>query len=218
LFSPLQPFQRDQKEFKDVRGNQAQLQQKDTNTIVPSSTSKEQLSQHQQIFPMENNIKLMKNRLFSSLDRRTIVSTAGTSLLAVLTVYSLMKTGKLAAIANHASWWIQNAFFTYQNALVNDPLRTKVGTGAVLAILGDALAQSTTGYDTTYDKRRALSFAVFDSCYRVFQHYMFPAVIALCQGNVVSKILPAAVPTVSAAVERTLLYQLVVVPVSNSVN
>jgi hypothetical protein len=166
---------------------------------------------------MQRNKKSTKNPAMASLDRRVVISTAGTSLLAMLAIYSLMRTGKLTAFAKQATWWIQNAFFTYQNSLVNNPLSTKVGTGAFLAILGDALAQSTTGEGAPYDRRRALSFAVFDSCYRVFQHKMFPAVIALCQGHVLSKVLPMVIPTVGAAIERTLFYQLVVVPVSETI-
>lgn len=111
------------------------------------------------------------------------------------------------------------AFSAYQTALIARPLTSKVLTGAVLALLGDALAQysassrnplSTSSF--SYDRRRALSFAAFDACYRVFQHVMFPAVIGLCQGTVLRRILPMAAPNVAAAIERTMLYQLVIVP------
>jgi hypothetical protein len=193
---PRSPFQQDQKKFQDVRVKQ-----------------KEKESAQAKPMPMENNIKFLQNSLVSgSVDRSTIVSTAASGLLAVLTVYGLLRTGRLVSFFRHASWWIQHAFVTYQSMLVNNPLGTKVGTGAALAILGDALAQSTTNRGAPYDKRRAVSFAVFDSCYRVFQHNMFPAVIKACQGNVVG--LLGVAPALAAAIERTMVYQLMVVPVS----
>jgi hypothetical protein len=81
---------------------------------------------------------------------------------------------------------------SYDRSMMARPLITKVMTGAVLATLGDALAQSKTARSSTatastaavrYDPRRAASFAAFDSCYRCFQHYAFPTVIKTCQGN-----------------------------------
>lgn len=162
--------------------------------------------------PMENNIKLLQNPVFSGLDRRKAISVTATSLMAVVTLYGLLRTGRLAALFRHTNLWMQYVFNSYQSMLVNNPLSTKVGTGAVLAVLGDALAQSFTNGGAPYDKRRAASFAVFDSFYRVFQHHMFPAVIALCQGNVLARLMIA--PSIGAAIERTMVYQLVVVPVS----
>jgi hypothetical protein len=139
------------------------------------------------------------------------------SLVFLGAVYSLTKTGRLSSLSRFIISCLQNAFFAYQSALISRPLRTKVATGATLALLGDALAQSTTSTPgTSYNKRRAASFAAFDSCYRVFQHFMFPAVIRLCQGNILNKVLPSVLEPVAAAVERTLLYQLVIVPVSLS--
>lgn len=131
-------------------------------------------------------------------------------------VFGLTKSGRLSPFFRCATSFLKNAFFAYRGALSARPLGTKVATGATLAILGDALAQSTSSTSTgaPYDKRRAASFAAFDSCYRVFQHFMFPAVIGLCGGDVVRHLLPPAFGPVAAAVERTLLYQLVIVPVS----
>ena len=165
-----------------------------------------------QIPLMESNIKYLQNSLVSGLDRRTVVSTTVSGLGALLVVYGLFRTGRLVALFRHTNWFIQNAFATYQSLLVTNPLGTKVGTGAVLAILGDALAQSTTEKGAPWDKRRAASFAVFDSCYRVFQHNMFPAVIRACQGSVIG--LLGVAPALAAAIERTMVYQLMVVPVS----
>ena len=199
LFS-RSPFQRDQKEFQDVREKRKET--------APT----QQQPSEKQVPLMESNIKYLQNSLVSGLDPRTIVSTTASGLLAVLTVYGLLRTGRLVALFRHTNWWIQHAFATYQSLLVTNPLGTKVGTGAALAILGDALAQSTTNHGAPWDKRRAASFAVFDSCYRVFQHNMFPAVIRACQGSVLG--LLGIAPALGAAIERTMVYQLMVVPVS----
>mmetsp|Transcript_26781 Transcript_26781/g.58745 ORF Transcript_26781/g.58745 Transcript_26781/m.58745 type:complete len:320 (+) Transcript_26781:214-1173(+) len=101
----------------------------------------------------------------------------------------------------------------YQNYLVTNPLVTKMITGAILSIIGDAVAQASSAGDDefVYDKRRALSFAAFDSFYRFFQHNMFPVVIKTGRGNVVGKLLPMLAPA-AAAIEQTMLYQLLVVP------
>jgi hypothetical protein len=150
---------------------------------------------------------------------------SGTGLVLVGAAYSLTKTRTLSSIVRYTTLCLQTVFLAYQRALLSSPLRTKVATGAILAILGDALAQSTTASSTSssltktsttfvYDKRRALSFAAFDSCYRIFQHFMFPAVITLCQGNVLNKFVPSILLPMTSALERTLLYQLLIVPVS----
>ena len=111
---------------------------------------------------------------------------------------------------------LQSLFEIYSQCLVSNPLVTKVLTGATLATLGDALAQS--GDSKPYDLARASSFAVFDSCYRVFQHAAFPFVIGNCQGRVLSSLVSAlpglaieATPFL-AVFERVAVYQMCVVP------
>jgi Mpv17 / PMP22 family len=108
----------------------------------------------------------------------------------------------------------------YKVSMVRFPLHTKVGTGATLAVLGDALAQMRDPQLKSYNSRRAASFAAFDSCYRCFQHNAFPYIISICQGHLIGNIL-SALPGVSvgsnlrlglAALERTLVYQLLVIP------
>ncbi|KAL3774209.1 hypothetical protein ACHAW5_008534 [Stephanodiscus triporus] len=110
---------------------------------------------------------------------------------------------------------------SYKGSMKRSPLQTKVVTGATLAVLGDAMAQSR-DFQKSYNARRAASFAAFDGCYRFFQHLAFPFITSICQGNVLGSILSALLPSVSsfggnlrlgmAALERTLLYQLLVVP------
>ena len=143
-------------------------------------------------------------------------SSKGVVLASMLTVAVLWKTKAASALLPYPAWFLSNVLYKpYQNSLVNNPLITKVLTGAVLAIAGDAVAQATSD-ETGYDRRRAVSFAAFDACYRFFQHYMFPIIIGLGQGNLVKNILPAFLTPAAAAIEQTTLYQFGIVPVSSS--
>ena len=105
----------------------------------------------------------------------------------------------------------------YAAALVSKPVETKVASACVLAIAGDALAQSRD--PGPYDARRGASFVAFDSIYRgAFQHYAFPAIQQLCSGAAVGTAIGALagqppLEDVATAVERTLFNQLVVVPI-----
>mmetsp|Transcript_32982 Transcript_32982/g.94732 ORF Transcript_32982/g.94732 Transcript_32982/m.94732 type:complete len:311 (-) Transcript_32982:69-1001(-) len=119
-------------------------------------------------------------------------------------------------IANYALSLLES----YKGTMVRYPLETKVATGATLAVLGDALAQTREPNQTSYNPRRAASFAAFDSCYRVFQHNAFPFIISICQGKMIGGLL-SALPGVAvgpnlraglAALERTLVYQFAVIP------
>jgi hypothetical protein len=119
-----------------------------------------------------------------------------------------------------------NLFERYNYLLKYKPLRTKVITGATLAVLGDGIAQlrSNTSQimNVRYNPRRAISFATFDGCYRIFQHMAFPYIISLCQGQVLGKLILLSTSTTTmggkkiqlacAALERTLVYQLLVIP------
>lgn len=113
-----------------------------------------------------------------------------------------------------------NLLASYKATMVRHPLQTKVATGAFLAVLGDALAQLREPSQTGYNPRRAASFAAFDGSYRFFQHNAFPFIISICQGKVLGSLL-SSLPGVIigphlkhglAALERTLVYQLVVIP------
>ena len=116
-----------------------------------------------------------------------------------------------------------NLFERYNYLLKYKPLRTKVITGATLAVLGDGIAQlrsssSSSRMNARYNPRRALSFATFDGCYRIFQHVAFPYIISSCQGRVVGKIISSSsggknIQLACAALERTLVYQLLVIPI-----
>mmetsp|Transcript_10844 Transcript_10844/g.26228 ORF Transcript_10844/g.26228 Transcript_10844/m.26228 type:complete len:297 (-) Transcript_10844:1402-2292(-) len=112
----------------------------------------------------------------------------------------------------------------YKSALSNNPLQTKVLTGALLSLLGDGAAQTREGGDSlrAYDVKRGLSFAAFDSIYRMFQHVAIPVIVRLGQGNVLSWILslaPLFHPGTKTsgflkAMERTLIYQFILIPLA----
>jgi protein Mpv17 len=63
---------------------------------------------------------------------------------------------------------------SYGDLLVTHPLETKVGTAAVLATVGDAIAQKSSEASKEYDPTRGMSFALFAVMYTgAFQHYWF---------------------------------------------
>jgi len=166
--------------------------------------------------------RLERKSLASPPFRRFVIA----SILAVVAVW---KIKAVIALLQYPGWFLSSMLYKpYQNSLVENPLITKVLTGAVLAVAGDAVAQSTSTDQSKagYDKRRALSFAVFDSCYRFFQHNMFPIVIRLGQGNVIKSLLPKIIPSktiadfftpAAAAIEQTAMYQFIIVPVSTDI-
>jgi len=111
-----------------------------------------------------------------------------------------------------------NALEGYKGALVTKPLRTKVFTGASLAVIGDYLAQLKEGLSSKggqYNIPRAASFAAFDSCYRMFQHVAIPQIVKYGQGNLfyaMFKMLPMVSLPFCTAMERTFLYQFGLIP------
>mmetsp|Transcript_25701 Transcript_25701/g.36257 ORF Transcript_25701/g.36257 Transcript_25701/m.36257 type:complete len:320 (-) Transcript_25701:41-1000(-) len=111
-------------------------------------------------------------------------------------------------------------FDTYMQTLAEYPLETKMATAAVLAVAGDAIAQSREPEE--YDPRRASSFMVFDVAYRALQHKLFPILVSQFHGEIlvgavsgfpllVNSVTPRTVEYL-AAMEQTLANQLVVVP------
>lgn len=107
-------------------------------------------------------------------------------------------------------------FDDYQSILTAHPLPTKLVTGAILAITGDAVAQSRD--KTSYSLSRGGSFAAFDVTYRAVQHYLFPAIVENFHGQYFLTAIGAvglsqlANADVMAAMERALVNQLIVVP------
>lgn len=120
------------------------------------------------------------------------------------------------AIPDATSHVFQHAAASYQDALHQHPLVTKMVTGGTLATCGDAIAQSQNSLEP-YDKRRAVSFMLFDMCYRALQHGAFPILAVHCHGQYLGEILqgtPVVLdPEYLAAMERTLASQLGIVPI-----
>ena len=117
-----------------------------------------------------------------------------------------------------------NVIDSYQKALSENPLQTKMLTGGTLAVMGDALAQLSSKDQVRYDKRRAFSFMLFDMAYRATQHVAFPLIVQTCQGQYMGGFFHMIKPvsevlsqhpestTFFAAMEQTLASQLGIVP------
>lgn len=142
------------------------------------------------------------------------------SVAVALSASTSPSTPALSTAATAAS----EIFAAYKESLALHPLQTKMATGAVLAVAGDAIAQSRDP-EEEYDTRRAASFMVFDMAYRALQHNAFPVIVELCRGQfflgAVGLIPPLAKlvsdatngdPSYFAAMEQTLASQLGVVP------
>ena len=86
----------------------------------------------------------------------------------------------------------------YKNQLAAHPLPTKMMTGATVALMGDALAQSR-DVDVPYDRRRAASFMTFDACYRWLQHETYPTIVANLKGQYLGGLIGAIPPLSQAA-------------------
>mmetsp|Transcript_1723 Transcript_1723/g.2615 ORF Transcript_1723/g.2615 Transcript_1723/m.2615 type:complete len:280 (-) Transcript_1723:45-884(-) len=108
----------------------------------------------------------------------------------------------------------------YKLWLEEYPLITKMATGGVLSLGGDAIAQIRSKPRAAYCKRRAAGFVVFDMFYRAIQHTAFPIIVSLCQGEMLTLIIVGSIAdelnttttNILAAVEQTLANQLVIVP------
>jgi len=100
---------------------------------------------------------------------------------------------------------------SYQQALSEHPLVTKMLTGGTLATAGDAIAQSQQP-QTDYDLRRAISFTTFDMSYRALQHAAFPFLVANLHGQYLGTLVDSILTDYAAAMEQTLASQLGIVP------
>jgi hypothetical protein len=130
-------------------------------------------------------------------------------------IRTLLRWPLIGAIILVAARWIacESLMTAYAKGMTSYPLPTKMATGALLAAIGDALAQSRET-KPSYDAFRAASFMCFDASNRVFQHYAFPFIIAHCQGQLLGRLLPLSSKwtPILAATERTLIYQFLWIP------
>lgn len=114
-------------------------------------------------------------------------------------------------------------FQDYRNALDANPLRVKIITGCLLAIVGDAIAQSVQSED--YNTKRAAAFVAFDGVWRTVQQVTYGPIILNCNGKFFSSLL-GSLPIASVhdqilkeenrvilgAMEQTLVSQLLLIP------
>lgn len=114
-------------------------------------------------------------------------------------------------------------FQDYRNALDANPLRVKIITGCLLAIVGDAIAQSVQPED--YNTKRAAAFVAFDGVWRTVQQVTYGPIILNCNGKFFSSLL-GSLPIASVhdqvlkeenrvilgAMEQTLVSQLLLIP------
>eukprot|EP00586_Coscinodiscus_wailesii_P018924 CAMPEP_0172513156 /NCGR_PEP_ID=MMETSP1066-20121228/250145_1 /TAXON_ID=671091 /ORGANISM="Coscinodiscus wailesii, Strain CCMP2513" /LENGTH=328 /DNA_ID=CAMNT_0013293287 /DNA_START=53 /DNA_END=1039 /DNA_ORIENTATION=+ len=123
----------------------------------------------------------------------------------------------------------------YRQALTLHPLGTKMITGGILAVMGDGIAQSKDilnknndmNNNVGYDTKRAISFALFDMCYRAMQQVSFPSIADICDGSVLNDMMshvPAVYDALSeipkshdlqfyfSAMEQTVAFQFGIVP------
>jgi Mpv17 / PMP22 family len=165
---------------------------------------------------VKEQIPLTEHGVSSFANRLPSKKITGMALSSVLVLLVVVSASSHHSITVHSVRFLEK----YKGSMVRFPLQTKVATGATLAVLGDALAQTRDPLQKHYDPRRAASFAAFDGCYRFFQHKAFPFIISKCQGGFLGGILSAMlgvslgsnVRLGLAALERTLVYQFLVIP------
>jgi hypothetical protein len=148
---------------------------------------------------------------------------------------SVSIASSVAAVDGGGAAFFHHWLGVYTHSLAVHPLETKMATGGVLAVTGDAIAQTSqqlgqkdeSGEDAlafAYDERRAASFMAFDMSYRALQHAAFPIIVQQCHGQLLGRLLSvtaasqifhANVETITsywAAMEQTLASQLGIVP------
>jgi hypothetical protein len=90
----------------------------------------------------------------------------------------------------------------YNQALESNPLETKLATGGILALAGDAIAQSQAEGD--YDQKRAGAFICFDVLYRAVQCALFPQITTICDGHYLANVLPSVDTSILSTLEQTM--------------
>lgn len=120
--------------------------------------------------------------------------------------------------------FLASLYSQYRHTLDTKPLPTKIMTGCVLAVAGDAIAQSRE--PSGYNPKRAASFVAFDGCWRAVQVGTYKPLVALCNGqfsmNLVKGLFGSGTllqqqqqhldPYLFGAMEQTLVSQLVLIP------
>ena len=151
------------------------------------------------------------------------------SISSIQTANNLLASSSLSAAANNGDSTIAIAdiasslFQDYRNALDANPLRVKIITGCLLAIVGDAIAQSI--QPEVYNTKRAAAFVAFDGVWRTVQQVTYGPIILYCNGkfstdllgslpiaSVQDQLLKGENTIVLGAIEQTLVSQLLLIP------
>lgn len=98
----------------------------------------------------------------------------------------------------------------YNQALLTNPLETKLVTGGILASLGDYIAQR--GEEGDFDTKRAGAFVTFDVMYRAIQCALFPEITRVCDGHYLGSFIPAVDLSILATLEQTMANQFIIIP------
>jgi protein Mpv17 len=98
----------------------------------------------------------------------------------------------------------------YNQALMTNPLETKLATGGILAFAGDFIAQSRD--DADYDVKRAGAIVSFDMMYRAMQCALFPEIVRVCDGHHLGSFLQGVDISVLATLEQTMTNQFIIIP------
>lgn len=179
----------------------------------------------------EIHLPLVQQATFSALSTQTSQHTILTDLTHSMS--SISRVNNLPAFSN-LNLAVNNDVTTtsdiassilkdYKNALDADPLKVKIITGCLLAIVGDAIAQL--GQPEEYNKKRAAAFVAFDGVWRTVQQVTYGPIIETCNGKF-SIILLGSLPfadiqqalireenrVILGAIEQTLVSQLVLIP------
>ncbi len=182
---------------------------------------------------LHTHLPLVHQAATCAVSTHTIPSTGITdlskSISSIQSTNHFLASSSLNAAANNGdgamalSDMASSLFQDYRNALDAHPLRVKITTGCLLAIVGDAIAQSIQPED--YNKKRAAAFVAFDGVWRTVQQVTYGPIILNCNGKFFSGLLDS-LPMASVheevlkeenrvilgAMEQTLVSQLLLIP------
>lgn len=157
----------------------------------------------------------------ADLHHAASVTSSAASSSSISTAFLPLASSALAKTAASPADLAASALAGYRSALDAHPLRVKIVTGCVLAVAGDAIAQARRpGENNTYDTKRAAAFVAFDGCWRAVQQLAYPPLIRACHGQYLLGALGTLPfvrvqdqdPLLYAAMEQTLVSQLVMIP------
>lgn len=184
----------------------------------------EQLKEQQQHHNLFGGLDLH----FLSQQHRQPQETAARAALSSNSLSSHLISSSSSSSTEMKSTTLSTLMANYRIALKTEPLKTKMTTGSILAVVADAMAQSTTMKKTTtasgrtaeengtvdadqastsltssffeqYNMKRAVAFAVFDACWRAVQQLSYPPLYKICDGHFTIDLLSSVSTSTSTA-------------------